>query len=175
MAFDLEYIRAQSPIEDIAGQKFALKKSGTHYIGREHDSFVVNPRTGWYHWNSRDEHGDVFDFVGRYVLGHGTSWNSRDPELFMAAVRYLAERSGIRIESQEQLQQSPTWNERQLIKRLQQALQDNDDALAYARGRGWSERLIDMEKLGFMPANKVALLKDLHLHKGTGFMNKELI
>ena len=51
---DLEHIRFQNPIEDVVREKFQLKKSGTHFIGVEHDSLVVNPKTGWYHWNSKD-------------------------------------------------------------------------------------------------------------------------
>lgn len=63
MTFDLEHIRSRNPIEEVVAEKFALKKSGSHFIGVEHDSLVVVPNTGFYFWNSRGEHGDVFDFV----------------------------------------------------------------------------------------------------------------
>ena len=93
MAFDLEQIRARNPIEDVVNEKFALKKSGTRYIGVKHDSLVVIPHTGFYFWNSRGEHGDVFDFVGRHIWGNA-GWNNRNPDQFMESVRWPAGRGG---------------------------------------------------------------------------------
>ena len=72
MTIDLEHIRSQNPIEDVINEKFTLKKSGSRFIGTEHDSMVVTPKNGLYFWNSRGEHGDVFDFVGgRLAVGPG--------------------------------------------------------------------------------------------------------
>ena len=65
MSIDLEHIRGQNPIEDVVNEKFTLRKSGNRFVGIEHDSLVVTPRTGLYFWNSRDEFGDVFDFATR--------------------------------------------------------------------------------------------------------------
>ena len=65
MSIDLEEIRSRNSIETIVREKFPLCKSGSHFIGVEHDSLVVVPNTGMYFWNSKGEHGDVFDFVGR--------------------------------------------------------------------------------------------------------------
>ncbi len=87
MSIDLEQIRSANPIEQLIGEKFALKRQGTRFVGVEHDSLVVTPQTGLYFWNSRSEHGDVFDFVGRHLLNHGSSWNNRDASMFMEAVR----------------------------------------------------------------------------------------
>ena len=97
MTIDLEHIRSRNPIEDVVAQKFALKKSGSHFIGAEHDSLVVTPANGMYFWNSQSEHGDVFDFTGRYHLPYGSSWNNRNTTQFMEAVEYLARRAGISI------------------------------------------------------------------------------
>lgn len=71
MSMDLETIRSSNPIETIIGERFPLRKSGPRYVGVEHDSLVVVPNTGFYFWNSKGEHGDVFDFVGRHVLNLG--------------------------------------------------------------------------------------------------------
>ena len=84
---DLEQIRAQNRIEDVIAETFPLKKTGTHFIGVEHDSFVVFPNTGSYYWYSRSEYGDVFDFVGRYKLSYGVAWNSRDSAIFSRPAR----------------------------------------------------------------------------------------
>lgn len=55
MALDLEQIRSLNPIEDVVAEKFPLRKSGSRFIGIEHDSLVVVPNTGFYFWNSRGE------------------------------------------------------------------------------------------------------------------------
>ncbi|MBK8034615.1 MAG: hypothetical protein IPK17_34960 [Chloroflexi bacterium] len=98
MSIDLEQVRSANPIEQLIGEKFALKRQGTRLASVEHDSLVVTPQTGLYFWNSRSEHGDVFDFVGRHFLNYGSSWNNRDAAMFMEVARYLAQRAGIRIE-----------------------------------------------------------------------------
>ena len=99
MSLDLELIRARNPIEALVSERFALRKSGTRFEGIEHDSLVVTPKTGFYFWNSRGEHGDAFDFAGRYLLDYGAAWNSRDPAMFVEAARCLAERAGLRLET----------------------------------------------------------------------------
>lgn len=78
MNIDLEQIRSANPIEQVVGEKFALRRMGTRYVGVEHDSLVVTPQTGQYFWNSRGEYGDAFDFAGRHLLNYGQSWNNRD-------------------------------------------------------------------------------------------------
>src|SRR5678809_379437 len=99
MSIDLEHIRSRNPIEDVVNEKFSLRKSGNRFVGVEHDSLVVTPRTGFYFWNSHGESGDVYDFTGRYLLNYGTAWNNRDSQMFMEVVRYLAGRVGITLES----------------------------------------------------------------------------
>ncbi|MCU0462966.1 MAG: CHC2 zinc finger domain-containing protein [Anaerolineae bacterium] len=163
MALDLEMIRARSPIEDVVGQKFALKKVGSRFIGVEHDSLVVLPQTGMYFWNSVGEHGDVFEFVGRHLLNIGT-WNPRDPMQFMEAVRYLAQQAGISLEDNEQFKKSPVWAERQLVQLLHEALLNSPTALAYpTEKRGWQLATVKAARLGFMPYDKRPLLADLNL------------
>ncbi len=98
MSIDLEEIRSRNPIETLVGERFPLRKSGSRYVGQEHDSLVVVPNTGFYFWNSKGEQGDVFDFVGRHVLNLG-SWNNRDSAQFTEALRYLAQRAGITLEA----------------------------------------------------------------------------
>jgi hypothetical protein len=143
--------------------RFALKKAGTRFVGVEHDSLVVVPRTQMYFWNSKDEQGDVFDFTGRHLLNLGM-WNPRDPTQFMEAVRYLAQRAGITIEEDENFKRSHTWGERQLVQRLHDALLNTPMALEYVtKGRGWALETVRAARIGFMPADKRALLTDLNL------------
>ncbi|MFQ3659687.1 MAG: toprim domain-containing protein, partial [Anaerolineae bacterium] len=164
MTIDLEHIRSHNPIEDVIAEQFALKKSGSRFIGVEHDSLVVTPRAGFYFWNSRGEHGDVFDFVGRYHLSYGNRWNKRDATQFMEAVAYLARRGGISIERGTDLRQTAGWAERQLVQRLHDTLLNTPPALSYAmQVRGWDLQTIRLAKLGFMPSDKRRLLHDLTL------------
>ncbi|MCA0454055.1 MAG: hypothetical protein LCI00_08790 [Chloroflexi bacterium] len=163
MTLDLEQIRSHNPIEEVVAEKFPLRKSGSRFIGVEHDSLVVAPHTGFYFWNSRGEQGDVFDFVGRHVLSLG-AWNNRDAAQFMVVVRYLAERAGITLEENSNFKKSPAWAERQLIQRLHDTLLNTPAALAYVTGkRGWQMTTIKAARLGFMPQDKRLLLADLNL------------
>jgi DNA primase len=164
MTIDLEQIRSGNPIETIVGEKYPLRRMGSRFVGVEHDSLVVTPQTGFYFWNSRDEHGDVFDFVGRHLLGFDQRWNSRDSLMFLEAVRYLAQRAGIAIEAQDDFRRSFTWAERQLVERLYEALLNSLEAIQYVtETRGWDLPTVKAARLGFMPRDKRLILSDLHL------------
>jgi hypothetical protein len=164
MTIDLEQIRSANPIDQLVGEKFALKRSGTRFVGVEHDSLVVTPSTGQYFWNSKGEYGDVFDFTGRHLLNYGHGWNNRDAAMFMDAVRYLAGRAGIDIDRETDFHKSYAWAERQLVTRLHEALLNMSAALEYAtQTRGWQLGTVKAARLGFMPQDKRALLADLNL------------
>jgi hypothetical protein len=161
MSVDLEEIRSRNSIETIVGEHFLLRKSGSRFVGVEHDSLVVVPNTGMYFWNSKGEHGDVFDFVGRHVLSLGT-WNNRDSLHFTEALRYLAQHAGITLEANPAFKKSPAYGERQLAERLHEALMNTAPAIAYAtKTRGWTPMTIRSARLGYMPQDKRTLLKDL--------------
>ncbi|MCK6579743.1 MAG: CHC2 zinc finger domain-containing protein [Anaerolineae bacterium] len=163
MSFDLEQIRSRNPIEEVIAEKFALKKSGSRFIGVEHDSLVVVPNTGFYFWNSQGEHGDVFDFVGRHLLSLG-AWNNRDATHFMEVVRYLAQRAGITLEENINFKKSSAWAERQLMQRLHDSLLSTPAALTYVTDkRGWRLSTVKAARLGYMPQDKRPLLADLNL------------
>lgn len=164
MSIDLEQIRSANPIEQIVGEKFALRRQGTRYVGVEHDSLVVTPQTGQYFWNSRGEYGDVFDFTGRHLLSYDNRWNNRDAAMFMEVVRSLAQRAGIVIETQADFHKSFAWAQRQLIQRLHETLLNTPAALEYVtKIRGWQPATVKAARLGFMPKDKRPLLADLNL------------
>jgi len=119
---------------------------------------VVLPNTGFYFWNSHGEHGDVFDFVGQYILSSGT-WNNRDAAQFMEVVRHLARRAGITLEENSDFKKSPAWSERQLVQRLHDALLNTPAALTYVtQKRGWQLSTIKAARIGYMWQDKHALL-----------------
>jgi hypothetical protein len=164
MSIDLAEIRARNPIESIIGEKYKLKKVARTFKAEEHDSLVVFPATQSYYWYSRDEGGDVFDWVGREMLGYGNSWSNRQPEQFWEAVKWLANRAGIEIERGDDFKKSHGYAERQLVQRLHEALLHHPSALAYAtETRAWSLSTIKAAKLGYMPQDKKALVADLNL------------
>ncbi len=164
MSLDLEQIRSANPIERVVGEKFALKRQGTRFVGVEHDSLVITPATGQYFWNSKGEYGDAFDFVGRHLLNYNTGWNNRDAAMFMEAVRYLAQRAGIDIEAGNDFHKSSAWAERQLVQRLHEVLLNTPAALDYVtKMRGWQLATVRSARLGFMPQDKRKLLAELNL------------
>ncbi len=164
MTFDLEHIRSRNLIEEVVAEKFALKKSGSRFIGAEHDSLVVTPANGLYFWNSQGEYGDVFDFAGRHLLNFGSGWNNRDAAQFMEVVEHLARRAGISLERGTDFRQTGAWSERQLVQRLQDALLNTPPALSYAmQTRGWTMQTVRLARLGFMPSDKRSLLDGLNL------------
>jgi hypothetical protein len=164
MTIDLEQIRSANPIEQLVGEKFALKRQGARFVGVEHDSLVITPQTGLYFWNSRGEHGDVFDFAGRHLLGYDNRWNPRDATMFMEAVRNLAQRANIDIDNGRDFHKSHTWAERLLVQRLHETLLNTPAALEYVTTtRGWQRSTVQAARLGFMPQDKRKLFADLNL------------
>jgi hypothetical protein len=164
MSIDLEQIRSANPIEQLVGEKFALKRQGARFVGVEHDSLVVTPQTGLYFWNSRGEHGDVFDFTGRHLLGYDNRWTPRDATMFMEAVRHLAQRANIDIDAGSDFHKSHAWAEHQLVQRLHETLLNTPAALEYVTTtRGWQHSTVQAARLGFMPQDKRNLLADLNL------------
>ena len=160
---DLERIRASITLESLVAERYTLRKHSTRTQRTvEHDSLVIFTDTQSYYWYSKDEGGDLFDWVGREVLGYGASWNNHDPQQFFSAVEWLANRAGIPIEKSDK--QSASYAERQLVNRLQTALLNHPSARAYAtQQRAWSMPTLKGAKLGFMPQDKHVLLKDLNL------------
>lgn len=84
--------------------------------------------------------------------------------MFMEAVRYLAQRAGISIETKTDFQKSYAWAERQLVARIHDALLNTPAALDYAtKMRCWQLSTVKAARLGFMPQDKRGLLTDLNL------------
>lgn len=163
-AIDLQQLRDNNRIEDVIGEKYALRKSGRTFKAQERDSLVVFPDTQSYYWYSRNEGGDVLDWVGREVLNYGASWNNHDSQQFWESVKWLANRAGMRIEPNQDVKTSSAYVERQLVQRLHEALLNHPHALAYAtQARAWSLPNIKSAKLGYMPQDKSTLLADLNL------------
>lgn len=133
-------------IEDVISQEYRLDaKRGRYRKATEHDSLVVDVGQQCYFWNSRGETGDVIDWVMR-----------RRGVDFKTAVEELARAANL---------PAPEWhtsdNAHRLAARAREDAWDvacrlmegwlwaDDQALAYARTRGWSDETIKAARLGF--------------------------
>lgn len=134
--------------------EMGTRQVGGWFKGRTHDSLAVNPTTGIYFWGSKvtaqgqrgyahgKEQGDVFQFLRLYA---GLD--------FFPALERLAQRAGLEM---PQLHRERSDQERQASEQreslldlatdwFERRLWENPQALAYARGRGWSDETIRSE------------------------------
>ena len=153
----LEQIRAASDIVDVIGAAIPLKRAGANFVAlcpfhrEKTPSFNVNPQKQIFHCFGCHKGGDVFAFVKEY--------ESVD---FPDAVRRLAERARIPLETESQPGQSQSRHlkdqllqvHEQLTQRWQTAL-EKDSAAQIARDylarRGVSDEAVKLFRLGYAP------------------------
>ena len=140
-------VKAKNPIEDVIdGDGYPIERRNTRYLRcRQHDSLVVDTLNQSYHWNSRNEHGDVINWV-----------MSRQGLDFKGAVDALCDRAGI-----ERVNWGNQSHEARIAARARMDafsvaagvfvrwLWRDAEALAYARSRGWTDELMQREMLGY--------------------------
>jgi hypothetical protein len=149
----IERVKRANPIEDIieetGGAEFRLKRRYGNYLrGESHDSLAVRVDEGYYVWNSTGEKGDVFTWLER-----------RKKMDFWEALTFLAGRA--RLEMPRNLRpKEESAGSRAAFRVQADALQvmaevmqgwlwTDGEALAYARGRGWSDETIREAGIGF--------------------------
>jgi len=154
----VEVCREANKIEDVIGEMFPMQRVQGRYLRtQEHDSLVVDVKKQLYTWNSQSEHGDVYEWVMRR-----NNWD------FKTAVEHLCRRASLAEPrwSQESQAQRVATRLRETafsvaLERLHKWLLGDADALAYARGRGWSDETIEECMLGFSGRGTAAELKDM--------------
>jgi hypothetical protein len=162
MAFDLDQIKASAvPIEQVINEDEGLEqKRGRYLRGVQHDSLVVDVHGQMYHWNSRDEWGDVIEWLGKH---RGLD--------FREAVEYLCERGGMPAPEwgQDALQAAVARKRADVLtiacRHWVKALRGCPGALEYARWRGWSEETIRQAGLGYVDGDRRALEGELRMHE----------
>lgn len=86
----VDKVKQANPLASVieeSGTEFHLAYHSGHIRGAEHDSLTVTEERGLYNWFSRNEGGDVFNWV-----------MARNPGMdFMAAVAHLAKRAGMEM------------------------------------------------------------------------------
>ncbi|MHB0914141.1 MAG: DNA primase [Thermoleophilia bacterium] len=163
---------------EVVAPYVTLKRSGSNYMGRcpfheeKSGSFSVDPGQKLYYCFGCGEGGNAFTFVEK-----------KEGLDFADAVKFLAEKFGVRMEYEES---SPEQDERRkLLERdyslLEQAagyysrvLWDSPSAapaLSYLRERGFTDATIREFRLGYSPGSGSSLMKAA---AGKGYQAEEL-
>ena len=163
-------IKSKLTVVDVVGETVQLKKAGTTlkglcpFHGEKTPSFIVTPARETWHCFGCGEGGDIFSFVMR-----------RDGVAFPEALRRLAQRAGVEIDER-------TTREDAHRKRLHDVLdtafafyhavlmnsETGAAALAYLRGRGFTDESIERAQLGFAPPDWDALVRTLERKRQIG-------
>jgi DNA primase len=160
----IDEIKARLDIVELVSETVQLRKAGKNYTGfcpfhpnTRTPAFVVFPDTqNWHCFGQCNEGGDIFNFVMK-----------KDGLDFPEALRYLADRAGVRLEplrSQEAeekdefdrlrtlLEESVTFYRHQLLE-----THAGRPALDYLRQRGLTDATIETFALGYAPDSWDAL------------------
>lgn len=153
----LEDIRSRNDISDVIGAYFTLQRSGSTFKAlcpfhkEKTPSFHVNPQRQIFHCFGCGAGGDVFKFVMQY-----------ENVDFMAAVRMLAERAGIRLEFDEHPGARADTSNKQALFKLHTAVAHvfhlelktspaGAAARAYLAERSLDQTAIDQFLIGYAP------------------------
>ncbi len=156
----VEELKSKLSIEEVVeADGYHLEGTGRYRRDSRHDSLVVDLRSQAYHWNSSDEHGDIFTWVMK-----------RSGADFKGAVEILCRRANL---------PEPNWSNQDMQTRIsarvrQDAftvaantfskwLKNNQKAFQYAKNRGWTDETIETAKLGYTGHwnDREALIKEM--------------
>jgi|Deesub1362B_J571_1020462.scaffolds.fasta_scaffold00123_34 DNA primase len=158
----VDEIKNQIDIVDFLSRYLDLKRAGRNYKAlcpfhsEKTPSFVVNPEKQFFHCFGCGVGGDIITFMMRYE-GVG----------FLEAVKMLAEKAGIKIETSA-VKPSTSVTRRMLLSIHQRAteffreqLQNSSEAKGYLKRRGLSDEIINTFMLGYAPSGGDLLYKYL--------------
>lgn len=146
----VEEVKARLDIVEVIGQHVRLQKAGRSFKGlcpfhsEKTPSFIVNPdRQSWHCFGACGTGGDVISFVQR-----------KENLEFGAALRLLAERAGVVIESdarrRDEVRTLQDVNETAALF-FHNLLLNTAAALAYCEERGLDRQAVSDFQLGFAP------------------------
>lgn len=164
----IDDIKARVEIVDLIQQDPAVKlrRAGKNYTGfcpfhsNSHTpALVVFPDSGtWHCFGSCNEGGSVID----WVLKKNPGWDIKE------AIRELAKRGNIPLgdldgpELKQRLAIHARESAMQIAARLfAKWLQEDSEALEYARSRGWTDETIAASRLGFSGRTTAAQVKEM--------------
>jgi len=155
----VDELRARLSLVDVIGRRVPLTKKGQNYWGccpfhnEKTPSFSVNEEKGFYHCFGCGAHGDIISFT----------MNSEHVE-FKTALQELADMAGLKMptvqqKSPERIAAEDSYFD--ICSRASKIYQDllftdaGADALAYIRGRGFTDEMIKKYCIGYAPKNNI--------------------
>jgi DNA primase len=162
----IEEIKEKVRIEDLVEETgITLERRHGRYLrpsgarGQGLHGLVLDTFNNSYHHNGQDDHGDVFNWVMNHMH---KGWD------FKAALEFLAKRAGVTI---------PAYGEKDMQARLTARVQEDvfqvaarvfhrwllksEAALAYAKGRGWTDETIEKAMMGFNGSASAAEINEM--------------
>jgi len=146
-------VKSKLSVVDVVGEAVTLKKAGTTYKGlcpfhgEKTPSFVVTPVRESWHCFGCGLGGDIFSFVMQ-----------RDGSTFPEALRTLAARAGVEIDERTKREDARRARLRQVLETgvafyhaVLTGSKAGETALAYLRGRGFTDATIETHQLGWAP------------------------
>jgi DNA primase len=147
-------VKSKLSVVDVVGESVTLKKAGTTYKGlcpfhgEKTPSFVVTPARETWHCFGCGRGGDIFSFV-----------MERDSLTFPEALRVLAGKAGVEIDERTKREDARRARLRAVLDTaiaFYHAVLTNskagEPALAYLKGRGFTDQTIETFQLGWAPA-----------------------
>ncbi len=152
-------LRARLSVVDVVGRRVPLTKKGLNYWGccpfhnEKTPSFSVNEEKGFYHCFGCGEHGDIISFTMK-------TGNLE----FKDAIKELADMAGLKMPEYKQKNPAQIQREESYLKIAETAAQmyaaqlfsdAGAHALAYIRGRGFTDEMIKKYGIGYAPKNNL--------------------
>jgi DNA primase len=154
----IDEIKQRVSIEDLVEESgFALQRRTGRYLKcREHNSLVIDTYNQAYHWNSQDEHGDIFN----WLMNRNKGWD------FKQALEVLAKRANVRLpehgsgDLKTRLAARAKEDIFQVAARVfAKWLKGDKEAWEYVKGRGWTDEIIQEAQIGFSGRGTTAAFK----------------
>jgi DNA primase len=174
----IDEIKARIDIVDLVSESVKLRRSGKSYTGfcpfhtnTKTPAFAVFPESGtWRCFGQCNEGGDIFKYVMKKE-----GWD------FTEALRYLADRAGVKLEPQTPERQAAAEEYERLRALLEEAASfyhysllktpAGAPALEYLHKRGLTPETIELFGLGYAPDSYDA---SLTLLRSKGYSNEEI-
>jgi len=149
-------IKERLNIEEVVSTYIKLEKTGTNlkakcpFHNEKTPSFFISPERGSYYCFGCGIKGDIFSFVQEF---EGLD--------FKGALKLLAERAGVPLESYHREEGEATLSEKEKLYRVMEEatkffennLKENTQALEYLKSRGLEEKTISQFRIGFVKAD----------------------
>ncbi len=161
-------VKSKLSVVDVVGETVSLKKAGTTFKGlcpfhgEKTPSFVVTPARESWHCFGCGLGGDIFSFVMQ-----------RDGATFPEALRTLAGRAGVEIDERTKREDARKARLRQVLDTaiafyhaVLTGTKAGEEALAYLKGRGFTDATIEMHQLGWAPQGWDVMARQLQAKRG---------